>query len=141
MILATLALMFCAGCETTKAIYQAATTGYSLSASGETGVVNDDAIVVSTEKALNIALDTFDLFLKVERDNESSLAGVSPGIHSFAEKVRTNGKNWIKSAERAHDAYKNNRTRENHANLLTAYRTLQTAIQESQKYINQHSGV
>lgn len=141
LILACLTLTFCTGCEAVTATYKAATSGYNLSTSGETGAVNDDAIVVNTEKVLNIALDTFNLFLKLERDNEQSLEKVSPKIHSFAESVRKDGKNWIKSAERAHDVYKANRTAENHANLVTAYKTLQSAIQESQKYITKHSGV
>lgn len=135
---ATLAL---SGCETISATYKAATTGYNLSASGQTGVVNDDHIVVRTEQALNIALDTFNIFLKIERDNQVGLEKVSPEIHKFAENVRRNGKNWIKSAQRAKNVYSQNRTAENHANLITAYKTLKTAIAESQSYINKHSGV
>jgi len=141
MLAAVAVTMCCAGCDTIKATYQAATSGYNLSASGQTGVVNDDALVVNTEKALAIALDTFDVFLKLEYDNRAVLEKVSPKIHAYAETVRRNGKNWIKSAEAAKDVYKHNRTPENHANLVTAYKTLKTAIAESQKYISQHSGV
>jgi hypothetical protein len=140
ILLAAVALSF-SGCDTLSKAYQAATTGYNLSASGQTGVVNDDAIVVNTEKALKIALGTFDTFLHVEYDNRAALANVSPKIHEWAETVRRNGKNWIKSAELAKDTYKRNRTPENHANLLTAYKTLKTAIDQSQKYIGKNSGV
>lgn len=138
--LAIFALAF-SGCETTTAIWKASTTGVSLSASGDPGIVHDDTIVVSTEKALNIALDTFDIFLKIERDNEVGLMKVSPQIHVFAENVRRNGKRWIKSAQVAKNAYRDNRTSQNHANLITAYKTLQAAIAESQQYINKHGGV
>lgn len=140
MVAAIAVMACCAGCDTLKTTYQAATTGYSLSASGQTGVVNDDAIVVNTEKALAIALDTFDVFLKLEYDNRQALSKV-PKIRSFAEKVRRDGKNWIISAKTAKDAYKHNRSASNYATLVTAYKTLKAGIEESQKYINTHSGV
>lgn len=128
-------------CETTTAIWKASTSGYNLSASGSTGIVNDDQIVVRTEQALAIGLDTFDTFLKLERANQQGLEKVSPQIHVFAERIRRDGKKWLKSLEAAHDVYKANRSAENHATLLTAYKTVQSAIVESQKYINKHSGV
>lgn len=128
------------GCETITATYKAATTGYNLSASGDTGIVQDDQIVVRTEQALNIALDTFDTFLKIEYDNRAGLEKVSPKIHEWAENVRRNGKDWIKSAQRAKKVYAQNRTAQNHANLVTAYKTLKAGIEESQKYISKHSG-
>lgn len=128
-------------CPSISETYKAATTGYNLSASGDTtGIVNDDAIVVNTEKTLAIALSTFDVFLHLEYDNRAALEKVSPKIHALAENIRRNGKNWIKSAETAKNAYKRNRTAQNYANLTTAYKTLKTAIAESQKYIGQHSG-
>lgn len=130
------------GCASTASnVYKAVTTGYSLSASGQTGVVNDDQLVVRTEQVLNIALDTFDTFLKIEYDNRQGLEKVSPKIHEWAENVRRNGKDWIKSAQRAKKVYSQNRTAENHANLVTAYKTLKAGIEESQKYISRHSGV
>lgn len=129
------------GCETTRAIYKAATEGVNLSASGDLGVVGDDVIIVRTEQALNIALDTFDIFLKIEHDNREGLSKVSPKIHEFAENVRRNGKKWIKSAQAAKNAYRDNRTPQNHANLVTAYKTLQEAINQSKQYIEKHSGV
>lgn len=139
IIFAVVALAFSqmGGCATT---WQAVTTGFNLSASGQTGVVNDDKIVVNTEKALSIALGTFDVFLRLEYENRAALSAV-PGVHSFAENVRRNGKRWIKSAEAAKNAYKHNRTELNHANLVTAYKTLKSAIEESHKYIEAHSGV
>lgn len=128
-------------CEKISAVYKASTTGYNLSASGETGVVDDDQIVIRSEQALVIGLDTFDTFLKIERANQQGLAKVSPQIHIFAEKVRRDGKRWLKSLEAAHDAYKGNRSAQNHATLVTAYKTVQAAITESQQYITKHSGV
>lgn len=128
-------------CDTLSKVYQASTSGYNLSATGATGVVNDDQIVIRSEQALVIGLDTFNTFLKIERANQEGLSKVSPQIHVFAESIRRNGKGWLKSLEAAHDAYKGNRSAENHATLMTAYKTVQAAITESQKYITKHSGV
>lgn len=140
VIAACIALAF-SGCDTLKAIYKAGTTGVSMSASGDPGVVHDDKILIHTEQALAISLDTFNTFLKIERANKTEFDKVSPEIHKFAENIRRNGKGWIKSAEKAHDAYRDNRTSQNYANLVTAYNVLKTAIAESQKYIEKHSGV
>lgn len=121
------------GCSTLKTL---ATGDYNLSASGETGVVTDDQIVVRSEQALKIGLDTFDTFLKAEYDNHDLFAKI-PGAHQTAENIRRNGKKWIKSLEAAHDAYKGNRSAENHATLITAYKTVQAAITESKNYVSQ----
>lgn len=138
-LLAVFALAF-SGCDTLKAVYTAGTTGVSMSASGDPGVVHDDKILIHTEQVLAISLDTFDTFLKIERKNQATFDKVSPEIHRFAENIRKNGKGWIKSAEKAHDAYRNNRTDQNYANLSTAYQTLKVAITEAQKYIEKHGG-
>jgi uncharacterized protein YceK len=140
ILLVALILPF-SGCSTVSKVYKASTTGVSLSASKAPGIVRDDKILIYTEQALSVALDTFDTFLKLERANEDGLRKVSPEIHVYAEKVRKNGKGWIKSAEKAHDTYRDNRTDQNYATLITAYRTLQTAIQESRKYLEKHGGV
>lgn len=137
LLAVTLALPF-SGCGgKVAAVYKAATTGYNLSASGvdDNQIVNDDVIVVRTEQALYIALDTFDLFLKLEHQNQDALRKVSPRIHELAENIRRNGKDWIKSAQTAKNVYSRSRTAKNHANLTTAYKTLQSAISESKKYI------
>jgi len=117
------------GCETVKTL----TASHSFSASGQTGVVNDDQIVIKSEQALAIALDTFDTFLKAEYDNREIFAKV-PGAHATAENIRRNGKRWIRTLEHAHDAYKGNRNESNHANLLTAYKVVQAAIEEAKQY-------
>lgn len=106
-----------------------------MSVSGNPGVVHDDKILIHTEQALAISLDTFNTFLVIERANRTELDKVSPEIHKFAENIRVNGKNWIKSAEKAHNAYRDNRTDQNYLNLATAYTTLSVAITEAQKYI------
>ncbi len=113
--------------------YKAVTTDVNLSASHATGVVHDDQIVIKSEQALSIALDTFNVFLKAEYDNRELFAKI-PGAHQTAENIRKNGKKWLKSLEHAHDAYKGNRNAENHATLLTAYRTVQAAIEEAKSY-------
>lgn len=131
LLLAVIALAF-SGCSTLSKL----SSDFNLSASGQTGVVNDDQIVVRSEQALSIALDTFDTFLKVEFENKELFAKI-PGAHDTAENIRRNGKKWIKSLEAAHDAYKGNRSAENHATLVTAYKVVQSAIAESKNYVSQ----
>lgn len=123
------------GCETLKTIYTAGTADINLSASGDTGIVHDDQIVVRTEQALRIALSTFDLFLKLEYDNRDLFSNI-PKAHETAEYVRRNGKQLIFSANTAKNAYKGNRTAQNHANLMSAYRGLKSALDESKKFIS-----
>lgn len=122
------------GCGTVSKIYKAATAEVNMSASGETGVVHDDKIVVNAEKALYIGLDTFNLFLDLEFNNRALFDKI-PGAHATAERIRRDGKNWIESLQRAKNAYKNNRSNLNHANLSTALKTVQAAIAESKFYI------
>lgn len=125
-------LVLCTSCETASVL----TSSHNMSASGQTGVVNDDRIVVSTEQALNIALDTFDQFLKLERENPEMFQRFSGNrAHAWAENIRRNGEKWIDSAEAAKDVYKRSRNSLNHANLVTAYKTLQEAITQSKTYI------
>lgn len=134
ILIACLALSF-SGCGTVSKIYKAATAEVNLSASGETGVVHDDQIVVNAEKALKIGLDTFDLFLDLEFHNRALFDKI-PGAHATAERIRRDGKMWIDSLQRAKNAYKNNRSEKNHLTLNTALKTVQAAIAESKFYIS-----
>lgn len=137
-ILLALCLFNFSGCSTVGKLWSAGTADVNMSASGQTGIVNDDAIVVRSEQALSIGLDAFNTFLKAEFDNRELFAKI-PGAHQTAENIRRNGKRWIKSLEAAHDAYKGNRSAQNHATLITAYKVVQSAIAESKNYVSQAS--
>jgi hypothetical protein len=95
-----------------------------------------DPVVVNAEKTLLIARDTFTLFVHLERDNRASLAKISPQFHQYAEILRRNGIKWLRTADAMKEAYKNNRTPESKANLLTALATVSEALNQTQQYIH-----
>lgn len=133
ILIACLALSF-SGCQTLSKIQSVITADVNMSASGETGIVHDDQIVVRTEQALRIALSTFDLFLKLEHNNRALFSNI-PKAHETAEYIRRNGKQLILSANKAKRAYADNRSPENHANLMSAYKGLKSAIDSSKQFI------
>lgn len=94
-----------------------------------------DPIVVNAERTIGVALDTFDVFLKLEYDNHEALKGVSPAIYESAQYIRKNGKRWIKSATDLTRTYKRNRSPENKVSLITAISVLQSAVREAEGYI------
>lgn len=92
-------------------------------------------VVIQAEVATRVGNDTMDAFVHLERDNELFLKGINPQIHNYANVIRRNGITWLKTARAMTEAYKQNRTPENKANLDTALSVLNTAIQQSQNYI------
>lgn len=94
-----------------------------------------DPVVVNAERSVAIALDTFDLFLKLEFDNRERLKQISPDIFTVAEKFRREAPQWIASANNTIRAYKKNRTPEGKVSLMTAVAVLESALRESQNYI------
>lgn len=98
--------------------------------------IGQDPIVVNAERTLSIALTTFDVFLKYEYDNRAALEQISPDIKKFADVIRRNGKNWIETANNLKIAYKHNRTEQAKVSLITALALVQSALNESQKYIS-----
>lgn len=95
----------------------------------------NDAIVVNAERFTAVAADTFDLFVHTEYDNKAYLATIDPKIHSYANYIRVNAKNWLQSARTMTKAYKQNRSAENKANLTTALAVLAAGVTETQKYL------
>jgi hypothetical protein len=89
-----------------------------------------DPVVVNAEKTTQIALDSFDSFLKYEYENRAALESVSPAIHQYANYVRANGQKWLQSARSLTQAYKYNRSETNKANLDTAIAVLLEAVKQ-----------
>jgi hypothetical protein len=100
-----------------------------------------DSVVVTAEKTLRTAKDTFDLFLHLEYDNRAALEKVSPEIHKYADYIRKNAPDWLITANNLKNTYKHNRTAENKATLATALTTIVEAMSQSQKYITQAAKV
>lgn len=96
-----------------------------------------DPVVVTAEKSLRTAKDTFDLLLHLEYDNRAALEKVPLGIHTYADYIRKNAPDWLITANNLKNTYKHNRTAENKASLQTALATISEAVLQSQKYISQ----
>jgi hypothetical protein len=94
-----------------------------------------DQIILRAEQTAQVARDTFNLFVHLERDNEAMLKSVNPAIHDYANTIRAHGLDWIDSLRAATKAFKANRTSQSQADLSTALATLTTAISETNKYI------
>lgn len=123
LILVTLVAMGFSSCNTTT------TTGGATSTA--------DPVVVTAEKTLRTAKDTFDLLLHLEYNNRAVVEKVPLGIHTYANYIRKNAPDWLITANNLKNTYKHNRTTENKASLQTALKTITEAVLESQKYINQ----
>ena len=94
-----------------------------------------DPVVVRAEQTTAIALDTFDLFLAIERQQESALLKVNPRIHEFAELLRREAPQWFSTARALTASYKRHRTETSKANVGTIVSLLLTSIAEAQRYI------
>ena len=94
-----------------------------------------DPIVVRAEQTTAIAPDTFDLFLRVERQQEAALYKLNPKIHDYANLIRREAPQWISTARHLTKAYKSSRTEASKANLGTIVSLLLTSISEAQRYV------
>lgn len=95
----------------------------------------NDPVVVNAERTTQVAMTSFDSFLKYERSNEAALKSMNPGIHQYANTIRDNGQKWLRTARAMTQAYKYNRNAENKANLQTAIAVLQEAVNQINQYM------
>lgn len=96
-----------------------------------------DPVVVRAEQTQTISKDTLDAFVTYERNNDATLRALNPQIHTYANYVRAHGQQWLRTLQAEKLAYKNNRTGENKANLLTAVAVLQEAVKQIGIYMSQ----
>ena len=94
----------------------------------------NDPLVVNAERTTELAVDTFDLFLRWEYDNRATLATV-PQIRRSADRIRAEGQSWLTTTRTLTTAYKANRSPENKANLETALTVLRAALAEARTYL------
>lgn len=64
------------------------------------------SVVVDAEKTLRISKDTFDIFLKLEKQNHDLVVSKFPQIHQFAEYLRANAPTWLIQANDLKNQYK-----------------------------------
>lgn len=97
----------------------------------------NDPVVVDAERVQNVSKDTLDAFVTYERNNDAVLRSLNPAIHTYANYVRAHGQQWLRILQAEKLAYKNNRTAENKANLLTAVAVLEEAVKQIGIYMSQ----
>ncbi|KAF0181383.1 MAG: hypothetical protein FD161_56 [Limisphaerales bacterium] len=90
-----------------------------------------DPVVVNAERTIEMARVTLDAFTRFEFNNRARLDAAAPAVGQAAEKIRRHAPEWFASALRLKAAYKDNRSQDNQANLLTAIAVLQQASAEA----------
>lgn len=85
------------------------------------GAVSGDPVVVNSERAIGIAFDTVNGFLRWEHQNR---AAIPPKVHAVAQKLRAEAPDSFRNARAVLRAYKSNRTPEQKALLDTWLATL-----------------
>jgi len=85
------------------------------------GAVTGDPVVINSERAIGIAWDTVDGFLRWEHANRGA---VPPQVHSVAQKLRSDAPDAFRNARAVLRAYKTNRSPEQKALLDTWLATL-----------------
>jgi hypothetical protein len=85
------------------------------------GAVTGDPVVINSERAIGIAFDTVDGFLRWEHQNR---AAIPPKVHAVAQSLRRDAPDAFRNARAVLRAYKSNRSPEQKALLDTWLATL-----------------
>jgi hypothetical protein len=98
-------------------------------------ITSGDPIVVRAEQSVNIAFETVDTFLYIEKTHQADLARVSADAHAVAEALRSNAPDAFRKARRLIDVYKANRGDDAKADMLTALAFVQALADEVAPYL------
>jgi len=85
------------------------------------GAVTGDPVVINSERAIGIAWDTVDGFLRWEKANRSV---IPPKVHAVAQKLRAEAPDAFNNARSVLRAYKHNRSPEQKALVDTWIATI-----------------
>jgi hypothetical protein len=130
-----MALMFAAcdmGCKTGKGQLNPTTGVYDTNAMA-------DVVVVTAETLRESALGIFDVFMKVEKENDAALRALNPKIHEAAEEIRRNGAKYLDDLTKAKVAYQSARTPENASKLNSALAAVRSAILSATQRLSEAS--
>jgi hypothetical protein len=104
-----------------------------------TGVYDKDAaasvLVVSVENTRQIALDTFDRFMALEKQNEAALKAINPGIHQAAEEIRRNGRKYLGDLTAAKVRFQQSRSEADATNLKNALVAVNSLLQSAIQHL------
>lgn len=98
--------------------------------------------VAKSQQVVHAAAVDFNAFIQFEKANRTELWRINHGIKHTADKLRhrncadcgPNAQHWIGSAIATIDAYKDNRSPENKANMDTAIAVIQELINQISSY-------
>lgn len=124
----------CGGCAAGKGQYNPGTGQYDTNAPAS-------SLVVGAENFREIALNTFDAIMTIERQHEAALKELNPEIHKFAQKVRRESKGWLNDLTEAKKAYQLARTDANATKLQNAVGVIDAALVIATKYLAQSAEV
>lgn len=88
----------------------------------------NDAVVVRAEQAQRYSFEIFDTFLLEEERNRAVWRAISPEIEKAANKIRREGRTALDKLIEVTRTYKQNRTPENRANIITWTAVVQNLV-------------
>lgn len=94
-----------------------------------------DPLVVETERAENVAFDTFDAFVKFEYENHDLLLKIDPGIVHYANIIRAQSTGWLRQVNDAKRNYKAVKTATNKSVLQTLLAMIRDKTREADHMI------
>jgi len=118
----------CGGCAAGKGQYSPTTGIYDTNALS-------DVVVVTAEDTRASALEVFRGLMEFEKNNESTLRALNPGIHTFAEQLRRESSSWLNELTAAKVAYQNARTPENASKLKSALAMVDSMLTSAAKHL------
>ena len=96
--------------------------------------------VQTAEHTLRAAKDTFDLFFGLVHDNHDLVVTKLPKVYAFAQMMQTKAPAVMRQANAAKNAFKNNRTPDNQANLNTLMSTIEQLMLDARTNTRQLQG-
>lgn len=98
----------------------------------QTPPTGQSATLINAQTTVKQAKITMLAFAHMERDYEVQLKAIDPKIHTYAETVRANAKQWLQDAWNAVEAY---RTTKDESKLNQALAVVKSAAASSQYYM------
>jgi hypothetical protein len=97
----------------------------------------NDPVVVNAERVTASAVEVFDGLFRTEFANHAVIRARAPQVASGVNQLRQVAPQAIATARAATQAYKNNRTSENKANVATALAVLQALLDQARVYLTE----
>jgi hypothetical protein len=101
--------------------------------------IGQDPVVVNAERSTELAIDAFNLIKQADLDSYAAFKASNPeaaaAFRTWVNYLRANQYEWLRSARDMTQAYKQNRTSANKANVATAIAVLVRATATANQYL------